>query len=207
MDEAEQRILRMVEEGVISAEEANNLLAVLGPDDSVGQVAGEAVVVPDIVAERKEDAPAIPPGLARIRRLWAIPLFIAAGSLLLSGAGLILMYQATANVAAFGFLCVWSIFIVAGLLLFALLMTRRGAWLYVHVEQRHGNAINVGFPVPLRLFGWAAGVARPFVPARQSAQLDTAVTFVKALQDDPARQPIVVDVDDEDGDKVQVYLG
>ena len=41
----------------------------------------------------------------------------------------------------------------------------------------------------------------------QAAYLETASAMVTALKDDPEAVPIVIDVDEEDGDKVQIYFG
>jgi hypothetical protein len=62
-------------------------------------------------------------------------------------------------------------------------------------------------PMPLGLVNWSKKVARPFVPDKQIAHLETANAFVSVMKDDPEATPIVIDVDDEDGDKVQVFIG
>ncbi len=107
MSEAEKQILRMLEEGRISAEEANQLLTAIGPEHEVGNVAGETVLMPVIDSEDIEKPPFN--GDRFRNRFWRIPFFIALGSLLISAIGLALMYQASGQVAFIGFLCVWRL--------------------------------------------------------------------------------------------------
>lgn len=204
MNEAEQRVLQMLEEGLITAEEASNLLAALGPGEKAKLVGGDAVVVQDRAPAEPKGPP---PELQRYRRMWAIPLFIAVGSLILSGLGLFLMYQSAEDVAALGFLCVWSIFLLAlaGTALF--LVARRAPWLYVHIEEREGRRINFAIPVPWSLIGWIVRLSRPFVPGEQMVHVETAATIASTMKGNPSADPIIVDVDDEDGDRVQIYIG
>jgi hypothetical protein len=204
MSEAEQRILQMLEDGIISAEEANNLLTALGPGERAELVGGDPVVVRDPASDGPKGPP---PDLKRFRRLWGIPVFIAVGSLILSGLGLVLMYLSARDVAALGFLCVWSIFLLALATTALFLVARRAPWLYVHIEEHEGTRINFAIPVPWGLIGWMVRVSRPFVPAEQMVHLETAAAIAMTMRDNPNADPIIVDVDDEDGDKVQVYIG
>jgi hypothetical protein len=203
MGEAEKRILDMLAEGSITAEEAHELLTALRPAGGVEDAAGPALPAP---ASESAKIEAIQPGLQRFRRLWRIPVFIAAGTLLLSGLGLFLMYQSTADVAALGFLCIWSIFLMALLVAAFALLAYRSTWMYLRVEEDDGSRFAFGMPLPLNLAGWFIRIARPFVPKDQAGHLDTAAAFVSVMREDPGADPIFIDVEDED-DKVQIYIG
>jgi hypothetical protein len=205
MGEAERQILQMLEEGIVTAEEASNLLTALKPGDTVDTIAGDAVLRHETIAD--EGPPRPPPNMDRYRRLWLIPLIVAGGSLVLASAGLVLMYQSSENVALLGFLCVWSIFIVALLATAVILLAQRSTWLYLNVEEKDGTRIRFAMPMPLGIVNWGVRMARPFVPKEQRANLEMAAAFATAMKDDPNREPISVDVDDEDGDKVQIYIG
>jgi hypothetical protein len=204
MGEAEERILQMLSDGSISVEEAEELLAALGMEDNGEALSGEIVTSQEI-QDAKPHTP--PPDLSRFKRWWRIPLFVAAGSAILSGAGLILMYQSTEQVALLGYLCIWSIFIIALFVSVIILMARRSTWLYINVEEKGGHRFAFGMPMPLGLVNWSFKAARPFVPDKQAVHLETASAFVSVMKDDPDSNPIVIDVDDEDGDRVQVYIG
>jgi hypothetical protein len=204
MGEAEKQILQMLSDGVINAEEADKLLSALGPEDDVTTVAGDAVLTAGTGSE--PDDP-LPPDFQRMRRRWRVPLLIAGGSLLLSTAGLALMYQASTDVALIGFLCVWSIFILALVATFIVLLARRSTWLYVNIDQKEGRRISFGFPVPVRWAGGVVRVARRFVPGDARRQLENADTLLSTFAENQAGDPLIIDIDDEDGDRVQVYLG
>jgi hypothetical protein len=204
MSEAQDQILKMLEEGTITAEEANKLLAVLEPD--VETVAGD-VIINDTPAYETGEAQIESPDYGRFRRFWRIPFIIAAGSLLLSGLGLAFMYQSDERVAALGFLCIWSIFVLAFVATVLILLSRRAPWLHVRVQEQDGKRIAISLPLPLRIAHWVLGIARPFVPEEQAMHLETAAAFVSAMQENPDQDPIVIDVDDDDGDKVAIYIG
>lgn len=204
MGEAEERILEMLAEGTITAEEAEELLAAISADDQVEPLSGAVIEAPEI-QDAKPHSP--PPDLSRFRRWWQIPLFIALGSAIVTGAGLILMYQSTEQIALLGFMCIWSIFLIAFFASLLLLLARRSTWFYIKVEEKDGSRFAFGMPMPLGLVNWSIKVASPFVPDKQAAHLETASAFVSVMKDDPEVVPIVIDVDDEDGDKVQIYIG
>jgi len=204
MGEAEDRILEMLSEGTITAEEAEELLAVLGSDDIEEPTSAGVIEGVEVQDAKPHSAP---PDLSRFRRWWRIPLFIAAISAVISGAGLVLMYQAGDQIAVFGFMCIWSIFIIALFTTVILLITRRSTWFYINVEEKDGSHFTFGMPMPLGWVNWIVKGARPFVPQRQAAHLETAGAFVSAMKDDPEAMPIVIDVDDEDGDKVKIFIG
>ena len=204
MGEAEDRVLDMLSEGTISAEEAEELLSVLASDDQVGPSSAGAIEGIE-VQDAKPHTP--PPDLSRFRRWWRIPLLIAAVSAVISGVGLVLMYQASDQIAVFGFMCIWSMFIIALFTTVILLLTSRSTWFYINVEERDGSHFTFGMPMPLGWVNWLVKVARPFVPSQQAAHLDTASAFVSAMKDDPEAMPIVIDVDEEDGDKVEIFIG
>ena len=205
MGEAEKQILRMLEEGRISAEEANQLLTAIGPEHEVGTVAGETVLTPVIDSEDVDEPPF---NADRFRnRFWRIPFFIALGSLLVSAIGLTLMYQAAGQVAFIGFLCVWSIFLVAIMATALLLLIRKAPWLHVRIQEQDGQRFAISLPLPLSLANWGIKVAQYFVPSEQVAYLETAGTFIDEMKNSPDREPIIIDVDDDDGDKVQIYIG
>lgn len=206
ISQAHDQILKMLEEGKITAEEADKLLTAVGPEQRVGRVAGEAVIT-ELDKDEPRMTEAEPPDYSRFRGLWRIPFIIATGSLLLSGVGLAFMYQADERVATLGFLCVWSIFLLAFLATLLLLLARRAPWLHLRVQEQGGRRFAISLPLPLGLAHWIIGLARNFVPKEQAAHLETAGTFVSAMRDDPGREPIIIDVDDDDGDKVEIYIG
>ncbi|MGD2078504.1 MAG: hypothetical protein PVH18_08980 [Chloroflexota bacterium] len=206
MSEAQDQILRMLEEGKITADEADKLLVAIGPKQNVGLVSGQAIIT-DGPEDEPDASPRETADYSRYRSLWRIPFVIAAGSLLLSGLGLAFMYQADERVATLGFLCVWSIFLLGFVATMLLLLARRAPWLHLRVQEQNGRRFAISLPLPLSLAHWILGIARNFVPKEQAVNLEMADAFVKAMQEDPNREPIIIDVDEEDGDKVEIYIG
>ena len=73
--------------------------------------------------------------------------------------------------AALGFLCVWSIFLLALQGTIFTLQGQHSAWLYLRVAEKDGDRFAIGMPVPLNLVGWSLRLARPFVPRNQLVHL------------------------------------
>lgn len=206
MSEAHDQILKMVEEGTITAEEADRLLAALGPEQSMEAGASDLVVTGSPSSGPAASA-GRPPDYSRFRRYWRIPFIIAAGSLFLSGLGLAFMYQAEEGVATLGFMCIWSIFLLAFLATILILLARRAPWLHVRIQEKDGRRFAISMPLPMRLASWVLNFVRYFVPQEQAMHVDAAAAFVNAMQENPGQEPIVIDVDDDDGDKVEIYIG
>ena len=208
MGQAEQQILQMLSEGVISAEEAGKLLEALktpAPEPSFYDVnpTQDEVLEGEIITPLSTTPP---PELSRYRRFWLIPFLIAVGSILLSGMGLFLLYQAE-NPAFLGFLCLWPIFNAALLAAVLLILAQRSTWLYLNVEEQSGTRIRLAFPLPLSLVNWVVRIVRPLVPSGWIMHLETAASLANMMQDGPGREPIFIDVGDESGDKIQIYIG
>jgi hypothetical protein len=206
--QAEQQILQMLSDGIISAEEAGRLLEAL-KSQGVDPIIIDADAQHGDALEGEIITPVStqpPPELSRYRRFWLIPFLIAISSILLSGMGLFLLYQSV-NPAFLGFFCLWAIFLGAFCSAVVLILAQRSTWLYLNVEEQNGVKIRVALPLPLSLVKWAVRMARPFVPAEQFNYLQMAASLVNMMQSSPDREPIAIDVDDENGDRVQIYIG
>ncbi len=88
-----------------------------------------------------------------------------------------------------------------------LLMSHRSTWFYLNVEEAGGTRIRFALPLPLSFVDWIVRISRPFMPRRLAPYLDTAATFVKAMRDNPDSEPIMINVDEGTGEKVQIYIG
>ena len=57
---------------------------------------------------------------------------------------------------------------------------------------------------------WGIGIARNFVPESERGNLDMASEFIRSARHDlqgSDKEPLMINVDDEDGDQVQVFIG
>jgi hypothetical protein len=88
-----------------------------------------------------------------------------------------------------------------------ILLSRQVPWLHLRVQEKEGRRIAISLPMPMRLMNWGLGLARHFIPKEQAMHLETAAVLVTVMKDNTDQDPIIIDVDDEDGDKVQIFIG
>lgn len=203
MQAERQQIFHMLQTGKITAEQALALFQALEGE----QVSGEqedGARVGEIVG------PEMPPDMGRLRRFWQIPFFIALALLLACGVWLRSIYQSSAGAITLGFVCVWSLFLLAFALTTLAWWSRRAPWLHVRVREREGRGIAISLPLPLGLANWGVRLARSWAGSATQTQLDVAASFLEAAQTAwraGNSEPLMVRVDDEGGDQVQVYIG
>lgn len=211
-------ILQMLQQGQINTDEAMQLLRAL----DTGEVAAETAVNADptcddttasanpVLACDVISPTGMPPDMDRLRRFWQIPFFAALAFFLATALGLRAMYQASDGAIGFWFVCVWSLFLCTFLLTALAFMSRRAPWLHVRVQERGGRRIAISLPLPLRLATWGVTTAQGFADEEAQGKLDMAASFLTAARlnwQQPDSEPVMIDVHDDDGDQVQVYIG
>lgn len=204
MSETRRQVLQLLQNGKITADQALELLEAMESPEQPEETA-EKVLTGDIIQ------PEPPPDMSRFRRFWQIPFVVSLGVLLMVGLILRSMYQSSNGALSLGFICVWSIFILAFGLTVLAFMSRRSAWLYVRVQERNSHRIAISLPLPLGLAEWGVKLAQNFVhePDEQN-KLSMAGEFIAEARKNmsqPGADPFMVHVDDDDGDKVQVFIG
>jgi hypothetical protein len=211
-DEREQ-ILKMVSDGKITAEEALKLMQAL--DESPAEEAVEIVAVstPEEGAKEEKTEPKPQPDpeftkkVNRFRRLWLIPLTVG---IVLTVLGAWWMYTAMLSSGyGFWFLCAWFPFLLGVLIVTLGAISKTSRWIYVNVEQKPGESprrIVFAFPIPSPLLRWGVRNFGHNIPPEHR---DTADIAMKAIfeEDGAFNEPLFVDVHDEDGEHVQVYIG
>lgn len=202
MSEARQQILQMLQDGKLTAEEAQALLQALEPAAPTGE-AQEAI-------EGEIVTPAEPPDMDRFRRFWQYPFFISLALLIGVGLGLRSMYQASEGRVTFWFVCVLLLFILTFILTMLAFMSRSAPWVHVRVKEKGGRKIAISLPLPMGLAQWGINIARNFVPDVEQGNLDMAAEFIRSARhglQGPDKEPFMINVADEDGDQVQVFIG
>jgi hypothetical protein len=198
MDDERMTILKRVEAGEISTQEAVRLINELGQTRS-------AEPEPEEIEPEPEPAQSQPPLQVpqNLSQFWVYPLYVGVGIVVL---GAILLYAVYGASAGWGWaLCGWPIFAMGVLVVATAWWLRTARW--VHVRVRGKENITISIPLPLRLTAWAFKIAQPFVPQLKDTGVDEVIT---SLGDTLAKdgQPIYVDVnDEEEGEHVQVYIG
>jgi hypothetical protein len=241
------KILEMIAEGIISAEDGVKLLDALDgasevnaiskletspeitftpvsdldpeiPDDfgsenivestdDGNEAETEEVLEPDEIHHPDPTiSPPDPEEIQKWKRWWVIPMWVGIAITVIGG---MLMYAAFAvNGVGFWFACTWFPFML-GVFVMALAWSSRTApWLHVRVHQRPGQTpqkIAISFPLPIRLAGWGLRTFGHHIPNMDGVDLDGVMHAIDESAKDGT--PFFIDVDDEDGERVQVFIG
>jgi hypothetical protein len=221
MSEEERRqVLEMVQSGKISAEQGLELLRALQEDDevaalpemangSLGIAAGtaESSAEPeDLPPTRSEPPPDLGKTASRWRRWWWIPLWIGVAITVFSAMFMFLAYASSGF--GFWFACMWFPFLFGVLIMALAAASRTARWLHVRVHQPPGESpqkIAISFPIPIRLVGWFFRTFRNTIPGLDS--VPNMDEMLKALDHITPESPFFVEVDEGDGERVEVYIG
>jgi hypothetical protein len=203
--EERRKILQMVEDGKITAAQAVTLMKALEEDEPEAQISPlETEAGAGSVSEPD-------PGLAataeKARSLWQIPLWLGVGLTVLSA--VLIYWIMSSSGYNFWFYCMW-LPLLAGVALTALAAASRTMrWLFVRVDQKPGEypqKIILGFPLPLRLAGWFLRTFGHKIPSLHKTNADEILQVLDAAG--AAGAPLIVNVEDEeDGERVQVFIG
>lgn len=198
-------ILKMVEEGKITAEEAEILLKALEADDADSEgEAFETEANQNFTNDADENLNAI---AKKVRSFWQIPLW--GGIIITVLSGLWMQNTMQSNPFGFWFYCSWLPLIIGIFVIVLAAGSNKMHWLFVKIKQASGESpenITFGFPLPLR---FAAGILRNFghmIPGTEKiAGVDE---ILEALADTPVGDTaLIVDVHEDDGEEVQVFIG
>jgi hypothetical protein len=145
---------------------------------------------------------------ARALRFAMIPLWAGIAVAVLSAWG-IFSIQQNVGVNFWSFCLLFPLML--GVLLIAVGSAGQGSkWLYVNVDRRYASDwpknITLGFPIPLGLTAWFMRNFGHNINGMNKAQVDGIVEVLNATG--KSDDPFIVNVDDDDdGDRVQVYIG
>jgi hypothetical protein len=211
-DEREQ-ILKMVSEGKITADEALKLMQAL--DEPPVDETVDVITIPpsgnETSEEKAETAPKPDPEFTarinRFRRLWLIPL---TAGILLTVLGAWWMYTAMLNSGfGFWFLCAWFPFLLGVLIVTLGAVSKTSRWIYINVEQKPGerpHRIVIAFPIPSAFLRWGIRNFGHNIPPEHRDMADVAMKAI--FESDGAfNEPFFVDVQEDDSEHVQVYIG
>jgi len=199
-------VLNKVKNGEIGVEEAAKRLDSLDAVDT--EPASSETSTPPPFTDSRAEATAAevvenPPDLGRWKEFWLIPFWVGTGIFVL-GAMIMGWAYSAAQGPNFWFYCSWLPLTLGLIVLFVAWWSRRARWVHVRVNSSDGNRVNISMPLPLGLTGWVLRVFGPMIPAVQEQKLDFLPDILDAVSQ--TDEPIMVDVDDEDGDKVKVYI-
>jgi hypothetical protein len=207
--EERKKILQMVAEGKINADEAATLMRAL--DEATEEESPVEVFQsePSGWSSEKSDAPEFDEIRTRVQRFAAIPLWVGVFVTTLSAWWMFGAFQNSGY--GFWFFCL-AFPLMLGILLIAVSAGGKNSrWLYVNVDRSKQNDwprnITLGFPLPLDFAAWVIRTFKVEIDGMKLKNVDgisQAILMAKTMED-----PLIVNVDDSDGDgeRVQVFIG
>jgi len=216
-DSERQQILKMIADGKISAEEGLTLMQALGdePEDEESlpglpepelppPFSAEPVsFVADEPGERKTD-PEFDRKVNRFRSLWVIPLSLGVA---ITVAGAYWMFSSLQSAGmGFWFYCSWLPFLLGVLVTAVAFSSRTSRWIYVNIKQKPGESPQrIVFAFPLSVVSWGINLAKHNIPERERGAAEDVMRAV--FDSTKSNEPLMVDVDEQDGEHVQIYIG
>ena len=206
--EERKKILQMVQDGKISAEQAASLMRALDADADSAEADIEVVEVGSGPSYERTDAPEFEEVKSRARRFAMIPLWIGVSIAVLSAWGIYSIQQSAG--INFWFFCL-MVPLLFGVLLIALGAGGESSkWLYVNVDRRNAQDwprnITLGFPLPLGLTAWFLRNFGQYIHGMEKTNVDEIIQILDAT--DKSGAPLIINANDnEDGEHVQVYIG
>ena len=203
--EERRKILQLVADGKISADEAAALMRTL---DETADEEIEVIEAGPVAGGERSD----PSDFEEVRRRamrWAmIPLWGGVLFTILSAWGMYSVQQNTGY--TFWFFCL-GMPLLFGVLLIVLGAGGIGSrWLYVNVDRTRARDwpknITIALPLPLGLVSWFLKNFGSHIEGLKKTTVDEvimAISLTKAV-----KEPLIVNVDDsKDGERVQVFIG
>jgi SHOCT-like protein len=208
--EERKKILQMVQDGKISAEQAASLMRALDADaDPQGAEAElEVIEAGPGSGDERNDASEFEEVKSRARRFAMIPLWIGVFIAVMSAWGIYSVQQSAG--VNFWFFCL-LVPLLLGVLLIVLGAGGEGSkWLYVNVDRRNAQDwprnITLGFPLPLGLTAWVLRNFGKYIHGMEKTNVDEIIQILDATGKSGA--PLIINANDnEDGEHVQVYIG
>jgi len=203
MEDERRRVLDMLDQGTISAEEAASLIKALAEADSPVDDAGGGA----------EDTARVPseqgfPEVSGLHHYWEIPFVIA---LTITGLLGFWLSRVSGSGSVFGQVCLSVVFGLSVLVTLAALWTAWTPWIHIRLLAADGGRVAISLPAPLNLARWGIRLARGFVQGENVEYLGMAEEALAQLSPEKgvfSRDPLVIYVDDdEDGDRVAIYIG
>jgi uncharacterized integral membrane protein len=207
--EERRKILQMVADGKISAEEAATLMRALDEDNAEDEP--QVIMPAPIDTGERSDAPELEQVRKRAGFFSNAILVIGILSTVLFS-WILFSIQQNAGLN-FWFYC-FSMPLFFGVLLIVLgVGSKNSRWIYVNVDRTNSKdkdgprKISIAFPLPIKFAGWFIKNFGSRIDGLKNTNVDDVVQAI-AMANKSFTDPIIVHVDDnDDGEKVQVFIG
>lgn len=188
-------ILKRVQSGEMSVEDGAARLEAVESTEAAG------ASTPPPQARYEPTSEDISPDLGWWGSAWQI-LFWTGTAILALGA--VMMGWAYSFNRHFWFYCSWLPMLLGTFVLLLGWWSQRARWIHVRVNGADGKRVSISIPLPLSLASWLLRVFGRWIPGIKEQNLGDLPTVLDALE--KADGPVIVDVDDKDGDKVKIYI-
>ena len=199
-------ILKKVENGELSLEEASKLLSELEQVEELPRNEPEVVVVEKNI--NTENVPAgenEKPGWAFV--FWVAPLILGLILTVFSSTWLYQNYLSSG--LGFKFWLTWIPFSIGVFLIYFGWLLQKARWIHINIKQPKGESpqrIFLAFPLPFQFIGFVMKIIKgKFSDKMSNIEIEE---LLKTVDDHIKKdEPLYVNVDDDDGTKVEVYIG
>ena len=209
--EERRKILQMVADGKISAEEAATLMRAWDePTEDESSAGPEVIEVGPVFSGERSEAPEIDEVRLRAHRFSNAFLWIGILTTVFM-AWWMFSIQQNAGLN-FWFYCL-SMPLAFGIMLIALgAGSKTSRWLYVNVDRTRSKdqdgprRISLAFPLPLGFAAWFIRTFGSRIEGLKNTNVDDVVHAIALAKN--IKDPLIVHVDDgDDGERVQVFIG
>ncbi len=205
--EERRKILQMVADGKITAEEAANLMRTL--EESAEEEIQVIEPPTDSWSREKIDAPEFEEVRRRASRFSKGFLGLGILFTVLSAWAMFSIQQN--NGLNFWFFC-FTMPLILGVMLISLgAGAKSSRWLYVNVDRTNAEdwprKISIAFPLPLGLASWFIRNFGQYIDGFKKTSVDEIINTINLAK--TITEPLIVNVDESDkgGERVQVFIG
>ena len=107
----------------------------------------------------------------------------------------------------FWFACSWFPFLISVGIIALAWASRSAHWIHIRIKQPHGERLQkiaISFPIPLTLMAWFLRTFRGKIPGMEGTNTDEMILALHHVTPD---KPFYVEVNEESGEHVEVYIG
>ena len=111
---------------------------------------------------------------------------------------------------SFWFFCAGIPFTLGIVLMVLAWQSRSARWLHLRVRQRSGEwpkNFTLSFPLPLRFSAWFMRTFRHRIPGMDDTSVDINAVMAALENSTSPDNPLYVEVEEEDGERVEIYIG
>ena len=204
--EERKKILQMVADGKISADEATTLMRAL--DESTEE---EIVLVGEAsgMGGERSDAPEFDHVRRRANRFSSAFLWIGVIFTVLSAWAMFGIQQNAGT--NFWFYCMSTPLFLGIMLTVMGAGSKTSRWMYVNVDRTRAKDsdgprnITIALPLPLGLVSWFLKNFGSRIDKLKNSHVDEIIQAIAMAKN--ITEPLIVHVDDDDGERVQVFIG